>query len=428
MEENEIGREMHVLAKQLFPICRSITGNGVRETLQILGEHIPLNIYEIPTGTEVFDWTIPEEWNIRDAYILDEDDNKIVDFKQNNLHVVGYSEPMDAVIPLAELQKHLWSLEDQPEAIPYVTSYYERRWGFCMAHNERVKLKEGNYRVFIDSELKEGHLTYAECILPGREEKEVFLSTYICHPSMANNELSGPVVTTFLTKWLANLPRKYTYRIIFVPETIGSIAYLSRHWVEMKKKIIAGFNISCVGDDRSYSYLSSRKGNTLADRVILNVLSFKDSVKKYTFLNRGSDERQYCSPNIDLPVASLMRSKYGDYPEYHTSLDDLENVVTPSGLQGAYDALKECIELIEQNAKYRVTCFGEPCLGKRNFSHTLSRTNITTEFLNIRNVLAFADGENDLIEISNLINVSAKTLYSTVDQLLEAGLLTKENI
>ncbi|MGG3888384.1 DUF4910 domain-containing protein [Metabacillus fastidiosus] len=421
------GELMHQLMTELYPICRSITGDGVRETLKIIQEIVPLTIHEVPTGTKVFDWEIPKEWNIKDAYILDEEGNKVVDFKKNNLHVVSYSIPVDKVISLKELQDHLYSLEEQPDAIPYITSYYKERWGFCIAHNERKQLKEGKYRVFIDSELKEGSLTYGELIIRGESEEEIFLSTYICHPSMANNELSGPVLTTYLAKWILSSPRKYTYRIIFIPETIGSITYLSRNLDKMKANIIAGYNISCVGDEREYSFLSSRKGKTLADKVALNILTFnKIDYKSYSFLKRGSDERQYCSPGIDLPVASIMRSKFGRYPEYHTSLDNLD-LVTADGLQGSFNIYIECIELIEKNEIYKVNCFGEPQLGRRGLYPTLSTKETGRMVRDMMNFIAYADGETDLVEISNLINVPVKTLYPIIDKLYNAELISKVN-
>src|SRR3989344_5513043 len=241
-EKNENGAKMHNLITRLYPLCRSITGDGVRETLRILQEHIPLKIREVPTGTAAFDWKVPREWNIKDAWIADSRGKRIVEFSKNNLHVVGYSTPVNKKIPLSELQKHLYSIPEDPNAIPYVTSYYEERWGFCMSHRQRTKLREGTYHVFVDSELKHGSLTYGEYIIPGKTKKEVFLSTYICHPSMANNDLSGPAVTTFLARWIARVPRTHTYRIIFIPETIGSLVYLSKNMKSMKKNIIAGFN------------------------------------------------------------------------------------------------------------------------------------------------------------------------------------------
>jgi len=419
----DLGLEMWSLVEKLFPINRSITGNGVRQTLKILSEQIPLKIHEVPTGTKVFDWTIPQEWNLRDAYIIDPHGNKIADFKKCNLHIVGYSVPIDRTLTLDELQEHLYSLPDQPEAIPYITSYYKERWGFCIAHNERLKLKEGIYHVFIDSELKDGYLTYGEFILPGEINKEVFLSTYVCHPSMANNELSGPVVAAFIGKWLASQPRRYTYRIIFIPETIGSITYLSRHLQELKQNMIVGFNISCVGDERAYSYVASRYENTFADKVASNVLSFEhpDSIK-YSFLDRGSDERQYCSPGVDLPLVTLSRSKYGTYPEYHTSLDNLD-IVTATGLRGGYELIKDCINVIENNRTYRVICFGEPQLGKRGLYPNLSTKNSNVSVKTMMDFIAYADGTNDMIDISNIIRKLVMEIVPIAERLLEAGLV-----
>lgn len=418
------GQIMYRLMKMLFPICRSITGNGVRETLNIIREIIPIEMFEVPSGTQVFDWEVPQEWNIKDAYILDEDGNKIIDFNNNNLHVVGYSVPIDQVVTLQELQEHLYSLKEQPEALPYITSYYQERWGFCITENQRRKLKGEKYRVFIDSELKKGNLTYGELIIPGQTKKEILLSTYICHPSMANNELSGPVLVTYLAQWLLTRPRKYTYRIVFIPETIGSITYLSRNLVAMKENIIAGYNVSCVGDERAYSYLPSRYGNTLSDRVALHVLEHSQpDFVKYSFLDRGSDERQYCSPGIDLPIASIMRTKYSEYPEYHTSLDNLE-LVTPRGLQETFYIYKECMELLEANEKYKVNCLGEPQLGKRGLYPTLSTKKSGKTVRDMMNFIAYADGNNDLIDISNIIKVSAKSLYPIIKNLKENNLLS----
>lgn len=423
-EMQKADQEMYKLVERLFPICRSITGNGVRETLRIIQEHIPIIIHEVPTGTRAFDWMVPKEWNIKDAYVMDKEGKRIIDFKNNNLHVVGYSVPVRKTVTGLELQEHLYSLPDQPEAIPYVTSYYKEGWGFCIAHKDRMRLKENEYKVFIDSELKDGFLTYGELIIPGESEKEVFLSTYMCHPSMANNELSGPVVTTFLTKWIMSKRRRNTFRIIFIPETIGSITYLSRNLQVMKNNVIAGFNVSCVGDNKVYSYLPTRNGDTYADRIALNVLSFKHpDYIKWSFLDRGSDERQYNAPGIDLPVCCVMRSKYAQYPEYHTSLDNLD-FVNPEGLAGAYDALKECLILIEENRKYKINCLGEPQLGRRGLYPTISTKSSGYEVKKLMDFIAFADGKNDLIDISNKINVPAWELYPIIEKLRRADLLS----
>jgi len=420
------GLEIYQFAKELWPINRSITGEGVRLTLELIKLHLPhLEIKAVPSGTNVFDWTIPKEWSANDAYIVTPSGEKICDLKSNNLHLLGYSIPFEGRISLKDLKEHLYTLPDQPDAIPYITSYYKERWGFCLSQKQCDQLEDGEYYVKIDAIHFNGVLNYAELIIPGKSEKEVFLSTYVCHPSMANNELSGPTVVTFLAKWLTELSqRDYTYRIVFIPETIGSITYLSLHYNEMKKKTISGYNVSCVGDDRAYSYLPSRNGNTLSDHIAKHILKHIDpNFKSYTWLDRGSDERQYCAPGIDLPIASIMRTKYGQYPEYHTSLDDLDNVVTPTGLDGGYWSIRKAIEAIERNRKYRVSVLGEPQMGKRGLYPTLSTKKSGEEVRLMMNLISLCDGENTLLEIAETLNTAIWDLYELIDKLLEHKLL-----
>ena len=422
------GEKMHKWAADLFNINRSITGPGVRETLVFLSNLIKgLQIKSVASGTKVFDWTVPDEWEIREAFIEDKYGNRIVDFKNNNLHIVGYSVAVDQYMELDELQKYLHSLPEQSDAIPYVTSYYSKSWGFCLTHNQRESLESGKYRVYIDSTISPGVLNYGELIIPGDSKEEVLLSTYICHPSMANNELSGPVVTAALSQWLLSLKkRRYTYRIIFIPETIGSITYLSKNLDYMKENVIAGFVITCIGDNRTYSFLPSRKGGTLADRAALHCL--KNSVKKfneYSYLDRGSDERQYCSPGVDLPVCSIMRSKYDTYPEYHTSLDNL-SFISPEGLKGGYDILKKTIRIIEVNDYYKNIFYCEPQLGKRGLYPNLSiKGGSADDLKNLMNLLAYADGEIDLIDLANIINVDIIDLHPIVEKLIDSELIEK---
>ena len=427
MESNSVGKRMYALADELFPVCRSITGEGTRYTLNRLQKEVQeITLHEVPCGTKVFDWTIPKEWKIEEAFIEDSAGNRIVDFSNNNLHVVGYSVPVDEIISLEELNNHIYSLPEHPDWIPYVTSYYKERWGFCMSHNQRLSLKEDKYHVVVKSELFNGSLTYAELLIPGKREKEIFLSTYVCHPSMANNELSGPVVQIELAKWLLQKKdRKYSYRLIWIPETIGSITYLSRNLFDMKKNIIAGYNLTCVGDDRAVSYIASRKKNTLADIAAKNVLHFiAPDYIEYDFLQRGSDERQYNAPGVDLPVCSVCHSKYHRYPEYHTSADDM-SLISPSGLEKAFDIYCEIINALEYNTKYKINCYCEPQLGYRGLYPTESFNRSSMTVKDMMNFIAYADGTQDLFEISEIIDVPVSKLHEIAVKLENAELFTE---
>ena len=421
-----IGKEIHKFAKELWPLNRSLTGEGVRQTLNQISKHLPnLAIKSIPSKTKVFDWTVPKEWKVREAYIKTPDGKKICDFSKNNLHLLGYSVPFSGRISLNKLKKHLYTLPGQPNAIPYVTSYYEERWGFCLAHNQLNKLENGIYDIKIDTQLFDGELNYGELLIKGKSEKEIFLSTYICHPSMANNELSGPTVTTFLIKWINSLSQpEYSYRIIFIPETIGSIAYLSLNYIEMKKKIFAGFNVTCIGDNRTYSYLPTREGNTESDIIAKHVLKWIDkNFVSYTWLDRGSDERQYCAPGIDLPIASIMRTKYGKYPEYHTSLDDLKNVVTAEGLEGGYWALRKAISALENNKRYKINTLCEPQMGKRKLYPTISTKKEKNEINFMMDFMSLCDGKKLLLDIAEILNVPIWNLYDLVAKLKKYNLI-----
>jgi len=421
-----IGQEMIGWARDLYPIRRSLSGPGVRETLLYLQKRLPsLQIHEIFTGTQVLDWEVPEEWTLHDAFIEDASGNRVVDIVNHGLHVLGYSEPVNTIIDLDELQQHIYSLPEQLDAIPYVTSYYKRRWGFCMSQRQRNALIPGLYRVVIDAELKAGVLNYADLVIPGDSAQEIVLSTYICHPMMVNNELSGPVVATALALWLSNRCRRFTYRIVFVPETIGSIIYISQHMQHLKANTHAGFVLTCLGDERCYSFMPSRLGNTIADRAARHILKqYAPNYIGYSFCDRGSDERQYCSPLVDLPFVSIMRSKYGTYPEYHTSQDDF-SLVTAAGLEGSFFMLQSAIRALEFNYVYKATVAGEPQLGRRGLYPSLSLKGSAENQRIMMNLLAYADGQNDLLQIAGIINANVFQCADVAERLRTHGLLER---
>lgn len=413
-------------AKHLFSICRSLTGDGTRHTLSYFEEYHPeLVRLKFATGVKVFDWEIPKEWNIRDAYVEHlQSGKRFAEFKKSNLHVVGYSVPVDCIMTLDQLKDRIYTLEDQPEWIPYVTSYYQETWGFCMSKNEMTALPVGEYRVFIDSSLTEGNLEMSHALIKGKSIKEIFFSSYVCHPSMANNELSGPVVLSAVLDYVKRVypESQYSYRFVLLPETIGSIAYLSSFASEMKKNMICGFNLSCVGDDRSYTHLQSPYNNTLADQALLSALNNESNFKSYSFLERGSDERQYCSPGIELPLCGFSRTIFGKYPEYHTSADDF-SVVTEDGLQGALDIIKLIIDAFESCLFPLVSCFCEPQLGKRGLYTVIGEEYSGSTVKARMDILAYCNGKNSIFEIVNLTGLSLKTVVQEVTLLKSANLL-----
>ena len=416
---------------RLWPITRSLTGNGNRETLKILSEIIDLDIQEIPSGTQCFDWNVPAEWNIKEAWIKDSKGKIIINFSINNLHILGYSEPFQGKLSYPELKSHLYSLPEQPELIPYLTSYYKRRWGFCLSHNQLLELdKDEEYDVFIDSSLNNnGSMTIGEAVIKGQSEKEILFSTYICHPSLASNELSGPLISAFIYSNLKEQKKlKYTYRFIFVPETIGSIYSLSvkgEHW---KNNLQAGFVITCIGDDGKFTYKKSRRGNSLPDRVVEMILSqTENDFNIVDFFPGGSDERQYCSPGFNLPVGSLMRTMYGKYPEYHTSADN-KDFISFEAMEKSVLKYLEIIEVLERNEKYMNTMpHCEPQLGKRGLYPTLGSQKGTEDFVKAMMwILNLTDGTNDLISISEKSKIPVQQLIPVIDKLIENGIIENE--
>ncbi|MEA5463763.1 DUF4910 domain-containing protein [Leptothoe sp. PORK10 BA2] len=424
MDMSCLGLEMYSLIGELYPICRSITGNGVRKTLQIIQKHIPLEIHEVPTDTSVFDWTVPKEWNIRDAYIKDETGKKIIDFQESNLHILNYSIPIHKKMPLAQLKEHLFSMPDQPDWIPYRTSYYKETWGFCLPDRILKSLPEGEYEVYIDSSLEPGSLTYGELLLPGETTDEVLLCCHSCHPSLCNDNLSGIALVTFLAKYLSQKPLRYSYRFIFIPGTIGSITWLSlnEHRVSSIKH---GLTVSNVGDSGHLTYKKSRRGTAEIDRVVSHVL--KNLPQEYTisdFSPYGYDERQFCSPGFNLPVGSLTRTPFGTYPEYHTSADNLD-FVQASALVNSFETYLTVIDVLENNHTYLNTnpkC--EPQLGKRGLYSTMGGKQTTPEDrMAMLWVLNLSDGGHTLLDIAERSNLNFSTIKNAAFALANSGLL-----
>lgn len=419
-----IGEAMHRLATDLYPLCRSITGNGVRETLRRLQTHIPLAVSEIPTGTQVFDWTVPKEWNVTDAYIKNSAGERVIDFRKSNLHVLGYSSPVRARMSLTELKPHLITIPDQPDVIPYRTSYYTERWGFCLAHNDLLAMPDGEYDVCIDSSLVPGHLTYGESYLEGESKDEVLISTHICHPSLANDNLSGITLATFLSLRLQGLPRRYSYRFLFIPGTIGSITWLALNEPHLPR-IKHGFVLANVGDAGRLTYKKSRQGNADVDRGVLNVLRRSGAAYGVReFLPYGYDERQFCSPGINLPVGCLSRTPNGEFPEYHTSKDDL-TFLRPASLADSLECCLATVRVLEGNRVYinqNPKC--EPQLGRRGLYRGFGGSMDTrAREMALLWVLNLSDGHHSLLDISDRSGVDFDVLRSAADALLQHDLL-----
>lgn len=422
------GQKMYNLMVKLYPICRSITGDGVRKTLNHIKEDIPIKIAEIPTGTEVFDWTIPNEWNIEDAYIKNAKGDKVVDFKTSNLHVLNYSTPVNKKINLTDLKKHLFTLPEYPDWIPYLTSYYNENWGFCITHKQFEELKDEIYEVVINSSLKDGYLTYGELYIKGEIEDEILFSCYICHPSLCNDNLTGPVLLTYLAKYLLKIKEnsklKYSYRFLFIPETIGAITWLSLN-ENMVLKIKHGLIATCLGDSGNFSYKKSRIGNATIDKVVEKILF--DSGKPYNiydFFPSGSDERQFCSPGLNLPVGSLLRTLYGKYPEYHSSADNLD-FVKAEYLTESFRHYLMVIYILENNKTYvNLNPKCEPQLGKRGIYRKIGgQKEGSINKLAILWVLNLSEGNNSLLDISIRSKISFDQIKKSSDILVKCGLL-----
>jgi len=426
IKAENIGGEIYRLAEELYPICRSITGNGVRKTLNIISKHISLEIKEVATGTQVFDWTVPREWNIYDAFIKNGKGERIIDFNRHNLHVLNYSIPIHKKVTLEELKNHLYTLPDHPDWIPYRTSYYDDKWGFCLTHNQLENLEEDTYEVYIDSSHNDGYLTYGEFCLKGEIEDEILLSAHICHPSLANDNLSGIALLTFLAKLLQKIRHRYTYRILFAPGTIGAITWLA-HNENIVNKIKHGLVISCVGDSGGPTYKRSRIGNADIDRAMEYVVNrFNQQAVIEDFSPYGYDERQYCSPGFNLPVGLLQRSKYGKFPQYHTSADDL-SFITPENLAESLNIVKQALYILEHNETYiNLNPKCEPQLGRRGLYKTIGanqgRDDRQTAMLWMLNL---SDGTNTLLDIAERSGIDFSTLLE-VAALLEKNLLLRK--
>ena len=413
-----VGKSMHAFASSIFHVPRSLTGDGVRQTLAFIQQVLPdLQCYEVPSGTKIFYWTVPYEWNLLKATLSDLNGNILINSDDSFLHVLGYSEPFSGRVPFSELVNHLFFREDLPHAIPYVTSYYENRWGFCLSYDQFLSLNDLYYDVDISVDKGPGGLTYADLVLAGTTDREILISTYVCHPDMANNELSGPTVATFLAKILGQCSNlTYTYRFVFCPETIGSLCYINKNLETLKCKVEAGFVFTCIGDDGPPSVLTTVNSDTLADRAALLAARSFPEFKLYDWTQRGSDERQYCSPLLNLPVVDIMNSKYGEYTAYHTSLDDM-SFVTPSGLAKGLEFALRIVSILESNCVPKATIIGEPMLSKRDLYSSLSTHNSHLDSSCLLDVFHLCDGKRDFIDIISRLPYSLDSVIDAFDTL-----------
>ena len=424
LNPNEVSQKMYQLISEMYPICRSITGNGFRETLHWIKKHIELTQHEVPTGTQVFDWTVPKEWNIKDAYVKNSNGERIIDFKKSNLHVVNYSVPVKQKMHLKELTKHLFTLSDRPDWIPYRTSYYKESWGFCLSHKQFLELQDEEYEVCIDSSLEDGHLTYGEYYLKGEKSDEVLISCHACHPSLCNDNLSGIAIATFLAKYLSQINLSYSYRFIFIPGTIGSITWLCLNENQVHK-IKHGLVLTCLGDPGKSTYKKSRRGDAEIDKAVTHVLkhSGKDS-EIIDFFPYGYDERQFCSPGFNLPVGCFMRTPHNCYPEYHTSADNLE-LVQPQYLADSFSKCFSVLHILENNKKYlnqNPKC--EPQLGKRGLYGAIGgQTDTKMREMAMLWVLNLSDGNHSLLDIADRSSMSFDSINQAADALLQHDLL-----
>ncbi|MFK4120455.1 DUF4910 domain-containing protein [Streptomyces longwoodensis] len=418
------GEEMYALVERMYPLCRSITGDGVRATLDIVGEYIPLQRHEVPTGTQVLDWTVPQEWNIRDAYVADATGRRVVDFAASSLHVLGYSVPVERTMPLSELRAHLHTLPEQPKWVPYRTSYYRPDWGFCLAQETLDALPDGDYEVRIDSTLADGHLSYAEHVVPGQVSDEVIVSSHVCHPSLANDNLAGIAVATFLARALAEGTPFYTYRFLFAPGTIGAITWLARN-AERVERVRHGLVLACAGDSGQLTYKRSRRGDAGIDRVMRHVLEASGRPHRVTgFTPYGYDERQFCSPGFDLGVGSLSRTPYAGYPEYHTSADDL-GFVSPEAMADTLAVCREAFAVLDRDRAYvNLSPYGEPQLGRRGLYDALGgRSDAKEAQMAMLWVLSLSDGEHGLLDVAERSGLPFETVAAAADALHGAGLI-----